>query len=70
MVINININGINNKGVPPSVLEGNKLKEDKLLPVQLALTLEKVVAIVEVDHSISFKFKITLKWRENRVTNR
>ena len=57
-----------NKGVPPSVLEGNKLREDKLLPVQLALTLQKVVAIQEVDYSISFKFKITLKWRENRVT--
>ena len=32
------------------------------------MTLQKVIAIEEDDHSISFKFKISLMWRENRVT--
>ena len=56
-----------NKGVPPSVVDGRRLKVNKLLPVQVSLTLQKVVDIEEVDYSISFKFKISLKWRENRV---
>ena len=38
------------------------------LPVRVSLTLQKVVAIQEVDYSISFKFGIILKWLENRVT--
>ena len=32
------------------------------------MSLQKVVAIEEDDYSISFKFKISLMWRENRVT--
>ena len=31
------------------------------------MTLQKVVAIEEVDYSISFKFMISMTWRENRV---
>ena len=57
-----------NKEVPPGVVEGKKLREDKSLHVKVALTLQKVVAIEEVDHSISFKFKIFLRWFENRAT--
>ena len=36
--------------------------------MRVSLTLQKVIAIEEDDHSISFKFKISLMWRENRVT--
>ena len=36
--------------------------------MKVSLTLQKVVAIEEVKYSISFKFKISLMWRENRVT--
>ena len=36
--------------------------------MKVSLTLQKVVAIEEGDYSISFKFKINLIWRENRVT--
>ena len=53
--------------MPPTVVSKGT-KEKKLLPVRVALTLQKVVAIQEVDYSISFKFGIILKWLENRVT--
>ena len=46
------------------------MDKDVLVPVSINLTLQKVVAIDEEDHSISFKFKISLVWRENRVTYR
>ena len=57
-----------NKEVPPIVRTGKKFQEKKLLPVKVSLTLQKVIAIEEDDYSISFKFKISLMWRENRVT--
>ena len=38
------------------------------VPVKVSLTLFKVVAIHEEDHSISLQFQITLEWRENRAT--
>ena len=57
-----------NKGVPPIVVKGKKDKRKQLLPVRVSLTLQKVIAIKEVDYSISFKFKISLSWRENRAT--
>ena len=56
-----------NKKVPPNIVKTKKNKKYKLLPVKVSLTLQKVIAIEEVDYSISFKFKITLKWYENRV---
>ena len=59
-----------NKEVPPIVKTGKKTQEKKLLPVGVTLTLEKVVAIEEDVYSISFKFKISLMWYENRVTFR
>ena len=34
------------------------------------MTLKKVVAIEEEEHSISFKFQISMEWKENRVTYR
>ena len=57
-----------NKRVPPLVANGEKNIERKILPMKVSLTLQKVVAIEEDDHSISFKFTIDLMWRENRVT--
>ena len=57
-----------NKKVPPLLTNGKKPKQKELLPVKVSLTLQKVIDIEEVNYSISFKFKITLKWRENRVT--
>ena len=56
-----------NKMVPPT--KASLISEEKeRLPVNVSLTLMKVVAIEEVDYSISFKFRISLKWYENRVT--
>ena len=58
-----------NKEVPPIVVtSGKKTQEKELLPVRVSLALQKVVAIEEDDYSISFKFKISLTWRKNRVT--
>ena len=42
-------------------------RETGLLPVRVNLTLLKVIAVTEEDNSISFKFTISLTWRENRV---
>ena len=57
-----------NKEVPPTLKSGRKTQKKKLFPVKVSLTLQKVIAIEEGDYSISFKFKISLMWRENRVT--
>ena len=59
-----------NKEVPPLLVTEEKQNKEgeELLPVKVSLTLQKVIAIEEVDYSISFKFKISLMWRENRVT--
>ena len=57
-----------NKEVAPIKISEKKLIKDGQFPVTIDLTLQKVVAIEEENHSISFKFKISLVWRENRVT--
>ena len=57
-----------NRKVPPHSVRPKRNSEEERLPVNVSLTLQKVIAIEEVDYSISFKFKITLKWYENRVT--
>ena len=36
--------------------------------VKVAMTLYKVVSIVEEDHSIELQFQISLEWKENRAT--
>ena len=46
----------------------SKLDKDVLIPISINLTLQKVVNIHEDGNSISFKLKISLMWRENRVT--
>ena len=40
----------------------------KPVEVNVSLTLFKVVAIEEEDHSIELQFQINLEWKENRAT--
>ena len=59
------------KEIPPTVTEGRGAKT-RITPVQVvvSMTLQKVVTIEEEEHSISFKFQISMDWKENRVTYR
>ena len=54
-----------NKRVPPLGKINGTLKP---VEVNLSLTLFKVVAIEEEDHSIQLQFQINLDWKENRAT--
>ena len=56
------------KRVPP--ITSKRLSDNSvvLVPVRTSLTLYKVVAIQEEDHSIELQFEITLEWKENRAT--
>ena len=57
-----------NKRVPP-ITPANKDGDSVVpVPVNISLTLLKVVAIEEEDHSIELQFEITLEWKENRAT--
>ena len=55
------------KQVPPITLVDKV--QDSYLPVTIdvSIGLTEVVSIKEEDHSIEFKFEITLQWKENRV---
>ena len=44
------------------------MKTLKPVEVKVSLTLFKVVAIEEEDHSIELQFQIKLEWKENRAT--
>ena len=57
-----------NKRVPPVGTAGTKIKTLKPVPVSTSITLYKVVAIEEEDHSIELQFQISLEWKENRAT--
>ena len=57
-----------NKRVPPIGKTGRAIKTLKPVPVSISLTLYKVVAIEEEDHSIELQFQISLEWKENRAT--
>ena len=48
-------------------MSGEK-KRIKKVEVKVSLTLFKVVAIEEEDHSIELQFQINLEWKENRAT--
>ena len=50
-----------NKKVPPITAE------KRTVPVKISIVLMKIVSMEEVRHSISFKFEITLEWREARA---
>ena len=51
------------KEIPPTVTEGRGVRT-RITPVQVkvSMTLQKVVAIEEEEHSISFKFQISMEW--------
>ena len=57
-----------NKRIPPVGTTGREVKTLKPVPVNVALTLYKVVAIEEEDHSIELQFQIQLEWKENRAS--
>ena len=61
----IHLSGDYNKNIPPIGID----KDGAALPAEVAmsLTLMKVVAIEEVEHSIFLQFEINLMWKENRV---
>ena len=57
-----------NKRVPPIGTTGRAVKTLRPVPVSVSLTLYKVVAMHEEDHSIELQFQISLEWMENRAT--
>ena len=59
--------GYNNR-VPPVGVNGGLVRTLKSVEVKVTLTLFKVVAIEEEDHSIQLQFQINLEWKENRAT--
>ena len=58
-----------NQRVPPvsTIISGEK-RTLEAVDVNVSLTLFKVVAIAEEDHSIELQFQINLEWKENRAT--
>ena len=56
------------KEIPPISTSGQGATK-KTIPVQVevSMILQKVVATEEEEHSISFKFQISMEWKENRV---
>ena len=59
-----------NKRVPPitSLTAHQPSNSVMSVPVGIWLTLMKVVAIEEEEHSIELQFQMSLEWRENRAT--
>ena len=57
-----------NQRVPPIGKFGGNVKRLKPVEIKVSLTLFKVVAIEEEDHSIELQFQINLEWKENRAT--
>ena len=56
-----------NKRVPPITSAGNKPSLESV-PVGISMTLMKVVAMEEEEHSIELQFQMSLEWKENRAT--
>ena len=61
-----------NRKVPPITSVSSTWRseaDDRVVPVpvNISITLMKVVEIEETDHSIHLQFQISLQWRENRV---
>ena len=61
-----------NRKVPPITSVSSTWRseaDDRVVPVpvNISITLMKVVEIEETDHSIHLQFEISLEWRENRV---
>ena len=57
-----------NKRVPPIGTTGEMVKTLKPVEVNVSLTLYKIVAIKEDQHSIQLQFQISLQWKDNRAT--
>ena len=57
-----------NQRVPPVGTMVGEVRTLKPVEVNVSLTLLKVVAIKEEDHSIELQFQINLEWKENRAT--
>ena len=68
---NIHIEDGYTREIPPISTTGSG-ENKKTIPVQVevSMILQKVVTIEEEEHSISFKFQISMEWKENRVTYR
>ena len=57
-----------NKRVSPILSKGFGSDAVTSVSVRISMTLLKVVAIEEADHTNRLQFQITLEWKENRVT--
>ena len=58
-----------NKRVPPIMSDRKNMTQTVVaVPVQVSITLFKVVDIEEENHAVEFQFGITLEWKENRAT--
>ena len=57
-----------NKRVPPISTTGKMVKTLKPVEVNVSLTLYKIAAIKEDQHSIQLQFQISLQWKDNRAT--
>ena len=60
--------GYNQRVPPVGTMNCGRVKTLKPVEVKVSLTLFKVVAIEEEDHSIELQFQINLEWKENRAT--
>ena len=57
-----------NKRVPPVGTTSGEVRMLDPVEVRISLTLYKIVAIKEEEHSIQLQFQISLEWKENRAT--
>ena len=64
----LNLEAGYNKRVPPVGTTGKKVKTLKPAEVNVSLTLYKIVAIKEDEHSIQLQFQISLQWKDKRAT--
>ena len=64
----LNLEAGYNKRVPPVSTTGKRVKTLKPAEVNVSLTLYKIVAIKEDEHSIQLQFQISLQWKDNRAT--
>ena len=56
-----------NKKIPPIVPDADNPETKALIPLEVSLTLLKVVSIEEVRHSIELQFQIEVGWYESRA---
>ena len=61
-------NGYNKRVPPVGTMSSGNITLLRKVEVKVSMTLFKVVAIEEEDHSIQLQFQINLEWKENRAT--